>query len=113
VPPKIIKTNRYLLSHRQSQVLTAYGPSKKFRPVKGVPQGGVESHLIWQICYDICLARLRKENSVFSSSIYLMRHSPTLPALMSSSIPKIITVTSFMDDLILFFGDRDQLTLGL
>jgi hypothetical protein len=83
VPPKIIKTYMHLLAYRQSQVVTAYGPSKKFRPQRGAPEGGVESPLIWLTCYDICLARLRKENSPFSSSIYPMLHSPTLSALMS------------------------------
>jgi hypothetical protein len=57
--------------------------------------------------------RHRKENSLFSSSIYLMLHPPTLPALMSSFIPITIIPTSFMDNLALFFGDRYQLTLSL
>jgi hypothetical protein len=42
-----------------------------------------------------------------------MLHSPTLPALISSSIPVTITLTSFMENLALFFGDCDHLTLGL
>jgi hypothetical protein len=113
VLPEIIKTYTHLLSHPQSQVITAYGPSKKFRPLKEVPLERVESPLIWLICYDICLARLKKENSSFYSNIYPMLHFPTLPALISSSSHVTITLTSFMDDLALFFGVHDQLSLRL
>jgi hypothetical protein len=42
-----------------------------------------------------------------------MLHSRTLPAFISSAISVTITLTSFMDDLALFCGDQDQLTLGL
>jgi hypothetical protein len=42
-----------------------------------------------------------------------MLHSPTLPALISSAIPVTITLTSFSDNLALFFGNQNQLTLGL
>jgi hypothetical protein len=75
---------------------------QKEQTTKGSTQGWVESPFIWLICCDICLARLRKENSPFSSNIYLMFHSPTLPALMSSSIPVTITPTSFMDTSLYF-----------
>jgi Reverse transcriptase (RNA-dependent DNA polymerase) len=113
VLPKIIQTYTYLVYHCQSQVLTAYGPSKKFRTLKGEPQGWVESPFIWLICYDICLTSLRKENSQLSSKIYPMLHCPLLHAFMSSSIPVTITLTSFMDDLAFSFGAHVQLTLGL
>jgi Reverse transcriptase (RNA-dependent DNA polymerase) len=103
----------HLLSRHQSQVFTAFGLSKKFKPLKGVPQGGVESPIIWLISYDICLARLKKKNRQFFLNIYPLLHYPTLPALISPSTPVTITLTSFMDDLDLFFGDLDQLTLGL
>jgi hypothetical protein len=42
-----------------------------------------------------------------------MLHSSTIPALISSSISVTVTLTSFMDNLALLFGDRNQPTLGL
>jgi hypothetical protein len=54
-----------------------------------------------------------KENSPLSSNIYPMLHSPTLHAVISSSIPVTITLTSFMEDLAIYFADPNHLTLGL
>jgi Reverse transcriptase (RNA-dependent DNA polymerase) len=55
--------NLYILmiNSRSCSVLTGYGLSPAFAQTRGVPQGGVESPLIWILCYDICLARLRLE----------------------------------------------------
>jgi hypothetical protein len=42
-----------------------------------------------------------------------MPYFPTLPALKSLSISLTITIISFMGNLALYFGDSNELTLGL
>jgi Reverse transcriptase (RNA-dependent DNA polymerase) len=48
-PTTVINLYTNMLHSRQTQVLTAYGPSTPFYPQKAVPQGGIELPLIWLI----------------------------------------------------------------
>jgi Reverse transcriptase (RNA-dependent DNA polymerase) len=59
VDPKFIATYMQMLKNRESRAKTAYGLSNTFKYSKGVPQGGVGSPLIWNLAYDIGLARLK------------------------------------------------------
>jgi Reverse transcriptase (RNA-dependent DNA polymerase) len=49
VDTKFIKTYMNMLRRRESRVITAYGLSQPFKYGRGVPQGGVESPLIWNL----------------------------------------------------------------
>jgi Reverse transcriptase (RNA-dependent DNA polymerase) len=59
---KFVRTYMNMLGRRESRVITAYGLTQPFKYSRGVPQGGVKSPLIWNLAYDIGLARLKKEN---------------------------------------------------
>jgi hypothetical protein len=63
VDQKYIATCMYMLRNHQRQVITAYGPSDLFNCSKRVGQGGVKSHLIWNLVYDIGLTRPQKNTS--------------------------------------------------
>jgi ribonuclease HI len=43
------------LAGRTAHVLTAFGPSSTFPVARGIPQGAVESPLMWNVFYDVCL----------------------------------------------------------
>jgi Reverse transcriptase (RNA-dependent DNA polymerase) len=81
-------------------------------PTCGVPQGGVESPLIWIFCYDICLTRLKYEKKCFSSTVYPMLESPSFDEMLSAALPIMIQLTSFMDDLARFYNSREDMIYG-
>jgi Reverse transcriptase (RNA-dependent DNA polymerase) len=70
VDSKFIRTYVNMLGRRESNIITAYGPSQPFKYVKGVPQDGVESPLKGNFAYYIGPARLKKENSPSISAIF-------------------------------------------
>jgi ribonuclease HI len=46
------------LAGRTAHVLTAFGPSARLAMHRGIPQGAVESPLMWNVFYDVCLSAL-------------------------------------------------------
>jgi ribonuclease HI len=57
--------NGFLLD-REARIITCYGLSDLVHVNRGIPQGAVESPLMWNIFYDVCLAAV---NSQFRESI--------------------------------------------
>jgi Reverse transcriptase (RNA-dependent DNA polymerase) len=78
IPKKIPQVYHNILTNRECRVFTAYSLSDSFKPTKDVPQGGVESPLVWILCYDICLTRIKNEGKCFTSSVFPMQASPTI-----------------------------------
>jgi Reverse transcriptase (RNA-dependent DNA polymerase) len=101
-----------MINSRSCSVFTIYGLSPAFAPTRGVPQGGVKSPLIRILCYDISLARLRLEKKCFSSTIFPMLASPSLDEMLSGAKPLEIQLISFMDDLAIFYNNRDNMIYG-
>jgi hypothetical protein len=50
-----------ILKGRSAKVITAYGLSDPIEVLRGIPQGGVESPLVWNIYYDAGLCHIDKE----------------------------------------------------
>jgi Reverse transcriptase (RNA-dependent DNA polymerase) len=112
-PTTVINLYTDMLHSRQTQVLTAYCPSTPFHPQKGVPQGGIESPLIWLICYDIALSCLKAQSVSFSSTVLRLDPAHKIQLIVNNATPINITLTSYMDDLALFFNTRPDLISGL
>jgi Reverse transcriptase (RNA-dependent DNA polymerase) len=102
-----------MLRRRESQVITAYGLSQPFKYGRGVPQGGVESPLIWNLAYDISLARLKKENSPFKSVVFAPSVAPKMQELINNATEIESQLTSFVNDLALFFNSREDMERAL
>ncbi|KAI9188648.1 hypothetical protein H9P43_000069 [Blastocladiella emersonii ATCC 22665] len=49
-----------MLHGRTARVLTAYGLSDEVRIERGFPQGAVESPLLWNLFYDVCLCEVNR-----------------------------------------------------
>jgi Reverse transcriptase (RNA-dependent DNA polymerase) len=113
VDTKFIKTYMNMLRKRGSRVITAYGLSQPFKYGRGVPQGGVESPLIWNLAYDIGLARLKKENSPFKSVVFAPSAAPKMQELIDNATEIELQLTSFVNDLAMFFNSREDMERGL
>jgi hypothetical protein len=84
-----------MLCRRESRVITAYGLSEPFKYGRGLPQGAVESPLIWNLAYDIGLARLKKENSPFKSVILAPSAGPKMQELLDNATEIELQLTFF------------------
>jgi Reverse transcriptase (RNA-dependent DNA polymerase) len=73
----------------------------------------VESPLIWNLAYDIGLARLKKENSPFKSVVFAPSAAPKMQELIDNATEIELQLTSFVDDLALFFNSREDMERGL
>jgi Reverse transcriptase (RNA-dependent DNA polymerase) len=102
-----------MLRRRESRVITAYGLSQPFKYGRAVPQGGVKSPLIWNLAYDISLARLKKKNSPFKSVVFAPLAAPKMQELIDNATEIELQLTSFVDDLALFFNSREYIERGL
>jgi hypothetical protein len=68
--------------------------------------------LIWIICYDICLTRLKQEDRCFNSTVFPMNASPTIETLLGKTQSVKIQLTSFMDNLAIFFNNCEDIIRG-
>jgi Reverse transcriptase (RNA-dependent DNA polymerase) len=93
-------------------VITAYGLSDEFTPSRGVPQEGVKSPLISIFCCNICLYRFKQEGKCFTLTVYPMNPSPTMEILLGKTQFVKIQLTSFIDDLAIFFNNREDVIRG-
>jgi Reverse transcriptase (RNA-dependent DNA polymerase) len=107
-PLKVIDLYLKFATQRKLAAITSYGLTPNFTPDQGIPQGGVESPLIWFISYDICLTQIKNELYTFTSHIIPCLPNSDLETNSRKSSCIDILMTLFIDDLCLFFNTKKQ-----
>jgi Reverse transcriptase (RNA-dependent DNA polymerase) len=88
-PQNVIDLYLKFATQRKLAAITSYRITPTFTPDRGIPQGGVESPLIWLILYDICLTKIKNESYGFTSHIIL--------CLPNSGLETITRKSSYID----------------
>lgn len=88
------------LQGRSSHIITTYGLTAPFEYGRGIPQGGVESPLLWIIFYDPLIVRLQTECQGFS--LYQQLPSFTYTYNQLATPGQSLVACSYVDDLIIF-----------
>jgi Reverse transcriptase (RNA-dependent DNA polymerase) len=107
-PQNVIDLYLKFATQRKLAATTSYGLTPTFTPDRGIPQGGVESLLIWLISYDICLSKVRNKLCGFTSHTIPCLPNFDLETITRKSSYIEILMTSFMDDLCMFFNTKQQ-----
>jgi hypothetical protein len=76
VPQHKIEIYMHFIKNGKLHALTAYGPPSDFIPERGVPQGGVESPLLWILAYEICLTKIKKVAQGLKQMLSRVYHAP-------------------------------------
>jgi Reverse transcriptase (RNA-dependent DNA polymerase) len=93
---------------RKLAAIAPYRLTLTFTPDRGIPQGGVESPLIWLILYNISLIKIKNKSYGFTSHIIPCLPTSDLEIITRKSAYIDIFMTLFMDDLCMFFNTKQQ-----
>jgi ribonuclease HI len=98
-----------ILDRRLLCVKTAFGNTPFFHPEKGVPQGAIESPLLFSICYDVCLVRMKCECSGYVARTNLNGGAKLSNSLLDRTIESRTILTSYVDDIGMVSSSREDL----
>ena len=88
IPEKYIQLHEYINSNRENCIITEHGITDFYKPLAGVPQGGVECPLHWLIFYDALLSRITNKYPGFEMS------SKTLHPLESEQVASEVALSA-------------------
>ncbi|KAJ1500839.1 hypothetical protein HMI54_010480, partial [Coelomomyces lativittatus] len=112
IPESFIQLYSFFLLNHSSSILTPFGPTPPISIGKGIPQGGVESPLLWNIFYDPLLCILN--TSLTSYSLHTSLPQVDHPLHTPVSLPPVtIKCLAYLDDLNIVTHSISDLTLGL
>lgn len=104
-----------VLADRTVRIITGFGLTEEVRVGRGLPQGGVESPLLWTLLYDPLLCRLKEDERFCGKMLRVVL--PTAPIGMPHAaeaiMEEILKGASFVDDLILYAGSLPTLRIGV
>ena len=97
------------LNKRTTRVITPYGLTSPISVLSGIPQGGVESPLLWLLFYDPLLCRLKCETAGVTVATPIHHNPSDAPTIAAYTIH----ATSYVDDLAYFAPTAFDLQKGL
>ena len=94
-----------ILNDRNAQVITSYGLSDKLIMHRGIPQGAVESPLMWILFYDVLLTQINRECHGITLKAFCGERFDTSSAIRYLGQVKLAAMC-YVDDAVFFAPNR-------
>lgn len=98
-----------ILRVQRLTISTIFGDTPLFRAARGIPQGAVESPILFSLCYNIGLCRLKKETNGYKLHTHLPNSFIPFHNPLKNVISGSIHLTSYLDNIALVSNSRTEL----